>query len=270
MGMEWIYLSPHLDDIALSCGGLAWEQARAGDQVAVWTICAGSPPADPLPPFAQALHQRWVTGAETVTIRRREDLRACQRLGVNYRHFDWPDCIYRLKPDGAPLITGEDDLWEGIPEEGVVSGLVEMLRGSVPAGAQLVSPLGLGYHIDHRLVRRAAEAVGLPLLYYMDYPYILRSAAELANLEGGPAADPACLPTGKPAVTELPLRDANWQRVPAAISTAGLEAWQKAVWAYRSQAPGFWSSRKEMKVAYNNYWAGGGGRLWARRTGPTQ
>jgi LmbE family N-acetylglucosaminyl deacetylase len=263
--MEYVYLSPHLDDIALSCGGLAWEQARVGNKVSVWTICAGFPPPDPLPPFAQHLHQRWVTGGETVAIRRQEDLRACAHMGVTCRHFDLPDCIYRLKPDGSPLIGGEDDLWEGTPEAVRVAELADLLRANIPAGTQVVSPLGLGYHIDHRLVRQAAEAAGFSLLYYMDYPYILRSAAELSNLEGGPCADPALLPTGKPVRSPLPLQDAGWQRLPAAISLAGLEAWQKAVWAYPSQTPGFWASRKEMRVAYRNYWAAGGGRLWTRR-----
>ena len=36
----------------------------------------------------------------------------------------------------------------------------------------LVATLGAGGHVDHRLVRLAAEAVhGAGLLYYEDYPY---------------------------------------------------------------------------------------------------
>ena len=30
--MRWIYLSPHLDDAVLSCGGLIFEQSRQGLQ----------------------------------------------------------------------------------------------------------------------------------------------------------------------------------------------------------------------------------------------
>ena len=59
--MEWIYFSPHLDDVALSCGGLAWEQSQSGSPVQVWTICAGDPPARPLSAFAEELHERWET-----------------------------------------------------------------------------------------------------------------------------------------------------------------------------------------------------------------
>jgi hypothetical protein len=36
--MRWIYLSPHLDDAALSAGGLIYEQTQAGIQVEIWTF----------------------------------------------------------------------------------------------------------------------------------------------------------------------------------------------------------------------------------------
>ena len=98
--MIWIFLSPHFDDAALSCGGLAWEQAQQGDRVEIWTVCSGSPPDLPLPPFARQLHARWGTGGpETVERRRLEDEEACRRLGALARYFDVPDCIYRRLPE---------------------------------------------------------------------------------------------------------------------------------------------------------------------------
>ncbi len=41
----WIFVSAHFDDVVLSAGGLVWELTRRGDQVEVWTVCAGNPPA---------------------------------------------------------------------------------------------------------------------------------------------------------------------------------------------------------------------------------
>src|SRR5512139_3118661 len=79
--MHWIYLSPHLDDAALSCGGLIWEQVHAGDTVSVWTICAGDPPNGSLSPFAEALHARWQSGIEAAVLRREEDVTSCLLLG---------------------------------------------------------------------------------------------------------------------------------------------------------------------------------------------
>lgn len=101
--MHWIYLSPHLDDVALSCGGLVWEQSQAGEQVEVWTVCAGDPPPGPLSPFAEELHRRWKTGPEAAQPRREEDKRSLEFLGASPRHFPLPDCIYRRAADGRAL-----------------------------------------------------------------------------------------------------------------------------------------------------------------------
>ncbi|MES0360796.1 MAG: PIG-L family deacetylase, partial [Anaerolineales bacterium] len=96
--MEWIYLSPHFDDIALSCGGLVWEQVKAGDKVSIWTICAGKPPPQPLSSYAQSIHKRWETNQEAVSVRRAEDILSSQRMGANPRYFSIPDAIYRRSP----------------------------------------------------------------------------------------------------------------------------------------------------------------------------
>lgn len=79
--MKTIYLSPHLDDAALSCGGLVWMQAQAGERVEIWTMCAGDPPEGRLSDYAQAHHERWGLGREAVAARREEDARSCNILG---------------------------------------------------------------------------------------------------------------------------------------------------------------------------------------------
>lgn len=239
--MEWIYLSPHLDDIAMSCGGLVWEQAMAGEHVTIWSICAGDPPDTPLSPLAQSLHDRWETGREAVALRREEDARSCAALGAIPRHFTWPDVIYRSYPHtGQPVITANEELFTAAPEDHLVIELSEVLAGQTPPGSQLVCPLALGCHVDHLLVRAAAERTGRRLLYYADYPYILTSPELLAAME----------------------RKADLRRG-AAISEAGLAAWQSAIRAHRSQISTFWRDEREMALALSNYRAGGGGRLWA-------
>jgi LmbE family N-acetylglucosaminyl deacetylase len=240
--MEWIYLSPHFDDIAYSCGGLAWEQVQAGQQVSIWTICAGDPPDADLSPLTQELHARWKTGSEAGAVRREEDRRSCEILGVKMRHFQIPDVIYRTDPDtGEPVIKLNGDLFSTSPEKYLVNQLASMFMHEVPRGSQLVSPMTLGSHIDHLLVRAAAERTGFPLLYYADYPYVLTSPRILAEFEQG-----------------------QWKRQPAIISEAGVQAWQGSIAAHASQSSTFWRDDKERHVALNNYCAGGGGRLWAK------
>src|SRR6185503_3764875 len=57
---DHIYLSPHLDDVALSCGGAIARHSATGARVLVVTVCTASPPsAGPFSSFAEATHQLW-------------------------------------------------------------------------------------------------------------------------------------------------------------------------------------------------------------------
>ena len=71
--MKWIYLSPHLDDVIFSCGGLIWEQSNSDQDVEIWTIFAADAPIDSLSQFAETLHDNWGLDANVVKIRREED-----------------------------------------------------------------------------------------------------------------------------------------------------------------------------------------------------
>lgn len=259
--MHWIYLSPHLDDIALSCGGLVWQQARQGEAVSIWTICAGDLPAGPLSPFAQSLHDRWQASDpqfqhnQAPAHRRQEDLASCAILGATARHFPWPDCIYRRRPQAPEvnvqpaqsewLYDSEEALW--IPVDPAEAPLVEALRDelarSLPAQAEIVCPLAIGGHVDHRLTRAAAELLERPLWYYADYPY---------------AADhPESL---------LELRQAGWQATCQALTEAALQAWSKSVAAHASQISTFWTDLEQMNAALQAFAQSQGGACLWRRT----
>lgn len=243
MPEQIIYISPHLDDVVLSCGGLIYEQAQRGDRVEIWTVTSGSPKEEELPEFAKLLHMAWGTSADTTAERRLEDLEACRILAVEAIHLDWLDCIYRNKNNGDALILENDDLFDlGLePEINLIEEIAAYLQKNVPSQALLVIPIGIGDHMDHRLVKAAAQKSALPAYYYADYPYVTDHIKELAILE-----------------------TANWQRVPAVISEEGLAAWQKAIAAYKSQLSTFWQNEDELDLAIANYCAGGGGRLWQR------
>jgi len=103
--MRWIYLSPHLDDAALSAGGWIYDQVQAGNPVEIWTIMCGVPPTTELSPFAQVLHYQWgmETAEQVVLGRRQEDINAANILGAVTQHFDFLDCIYRQGKEGQWL-----------------------------------------------------------------------------------------------------------------------------------------------------------------------
>jgi len=250
--MKWVYLSPHFDDVVYSCGGLIWEQVRSGQSVDIWTVCAGGPGAnEDISDFAHQLHTRWQTGPEAVFVRLAEDEAAVRRLGAGMRYWDLPDCIYRRLPGNGWLVNGEEDLWRPVhPEEQVVvdrlvGWLVRGLnQGSLFRDTRLVSPLTLGNHIDHSLVRAAAEIAArqenVPLWYYPDYPYAAKASTEKAEKLA-----------------------AGWREICQQVSREALAAWQAAAACYESQISTFWSGRAELDAAFEAYWrAGGGACLW--------
>lgn len=262
MAVEWIYLSPHLDDAALSCGGLIAAQAARGLAVEIWTVCSGDPPEGPLSPFAESLHRRWEGEPEAPGVspgsrqvyaqRRAEDRLSCTRLGAASWHAGLCDCIYRRSPrSGEFLYASEESLSSTIhPDE---LSLVEDLRSQLatrfalqqaasPDAVWLVCPLALGGHVDHRLVRAAAERLELPLLYYADFPYALKAAAALEALER-----------------------AGWACIEASLSPDSLQAWEEGVAAHVSQISSFWENAQTMRQAIYDYSAGMNGlHIWQR------
>ncbi len=228
--MRWIYISPHLDDAILSCGGLIWEQSHAGTQVELWTVCTGDPPDGPLSPFAEVLHAEWGTGTETPALRRQEDMAACRAIAARYRHLSIPDCIYRSGQDGTWLYNPDNLMGEIHPAD---RPLVETLRAFLAAILKpedtLVCPLTVGGHADHRLTRAAAEGLGHPLRYYADIPYLLDNASALETLTSGMQAEVH------------------------PVSKAGCRAWQEGIAAYASQIGILFEDLEKMQEMIQSY-----------------
>jgi LmbE family N-acetylglucosaminyl deacetylase len=245
--MHWVFLSPHLDDAVLSAGGMIWELVMAGETVDVWTICAGDPPPPPYSPFAEELHARWGTpGANAAAMRRAEDEAACRILGARARYASQPDCISRRLPeDGAPTIRDRDDLFRPyLPGENyLVAKIADWIASGLPPDSRLVSPMTLGGHVDHRLVRAAAETLQIPLWFYADYPYAVDDPLLHTDLRDQVSAYHPGLVQG--------------------LSALAVTAWQDAVAAYASQISSFWGSLDEMRAQISGYHQEGGGAvLW--------
>ncbi len=82
--MRWIYISPHLDDAVLSCGGLIREQTSTKTQVEIWTVFSGDPPAGSLSAFANFQHTQWGLGVEASSLRR---ARGCHCMPNRWRQI---------------------------------------------------------------------------------------------------------------------------------------------------------------------------------------
>jgi LmbE family N-acetylglucosaminyl deacetylase len=153
--LHHVYLSPHADDVAFSCFGQIAQQRLAGAQPSQLTLVTV---------FLSNAPQR-----------RREDERAAQLLGCQYRCLELPDA-----PD-RPEIRGDLDLFMrfGPPHLGITNEVLSRLLPWLPPSATLYAPLAVGGHIDHRIAHEAARALAyrvgpsLRLAYYEDLPYAL-------------------------------------------------------------------------------------------------
>ncbi len=228
----WIYLSPHFDDVALSCGGLVWEQTHAGEDVSIWTICGGKPAQEIHSPIVDELHARWKSGEQAVDIRKNEDIRSCHLLNASYRHFDIPDCIYRLDDNNSPLYPTEESLNGPVDpfDRSIIDFLAQELERSIPTQSQVVSPMAIGNHVDHQLVRQIIANTGIIAWFYADFPYIIKNPGDLPRFI-----------------------DEGWGAETFPISEEGLQAWLKSVSAHRSQLSTFWNNPQEMECDFRKY-----------------
>jgi LmbE family N-acetylglucosaminyl deacetylase len=225
-----VYLSPHLDDVVLSCGGRIWQQVQAGEHVLVATVFAGTPASGaPLSPFAQELHARWRKPADAGTMRQKEDLSALARLGAEAVHWPYADCIYRQAPDGRFLYASEEALWGEVhpAEKNLITELANRLTAlHLTQDSTVYAPLKSGHHVDHQIVRSAAEASGHTLTYYEEFPY---------------AEDPQAV--------QAALAKTLGRAELVLLSEEALEAKIAAIACYRSQLSTFWADVTEMATA---------------------
>lgn len=85
-----VVVSPHLDDAVLSLGASLRRAVRHGARVEVLTVLAGMP-ASPRPAGPSTARAGFATTGEATRVRRGEDERACQTLGVSPVWLSFPD-----------------------------------------------------------------------------------------------------------------------------------------------------------------------------------
>lgn len=166
MAGEPLYcISPHADDGAFSCAGSLALAVLSGRPVTLITA--------------------FLSGS-AASARRAEDERAAALLGCGYKCLDLPDA-----PD-RPEVRGSLDIFMpfGPQHLGITNEVVSRLLWHIAPPAAVYAPLGVGGHIDHRIVHEASRALayhlgrGLQLAFYEDQPYSLVPYALGRRLDG--------------------------------------------------------------------------------------
>lgn len=234
-----IYLQPHFDDAALSCGGAISLQRATGQRILIVTAFGGMPPrGTELSPFASRNHQRMGIGpnvAEAVAQRRAEELAAAETLRVDTLFLDFPDAIYRGSP---ALYTSEDALFGNVNAADLaldeeLAGVLMQLHQRAPL-AVIYAPLGIGHHVDHQLLCSAADRLAqrkLAVKFYEDFPYV---------------AQPGALETRQ--------KELGISMEPELVEVSGMiRLKEEAVAQYSSQIPHLFGTQEAMRQALRSY-----------------
>lgn len=176
-----VVLSPHLDDAALSCFGLLDELNGIVSRLVI-TICCGNPaPAPAFGDVEQLRSKEELAQYGTPSERRREDVGAMEDLDCDFVHLGFEDGVHRRSPTTGEYIyrtTREKFVRPRIDDASHIEELYLVLRrlcqnmGSI----LLVTPMSIGYHVDHSITAHNAlrlESDDVELLFYEDFPYVL-------------------------------------------------------------------------------------------------
>ena len=187
MSRRALYVSPHLDDAALSCGGLIRRQVLGGTHVLVVTVLAGAPHHRDLSEFAAQTHARWGNDPSPAAMRGEEDRSAMAQLGADCLHLEYPDAIYRSH-GGSFLYSSDEELFGSIhPADANFPSQVAAAIADIRSSPDSITyaPLSVGNHVDHQLVRNALLSLRPPadeVVFYEDYPYVDRPGAQNSSV----------------------------------------------------------------------------------------
>lgn len=174
-----IVLSPHLDDAVLSCAGLLRSLATKVSCLVI-TLCCGNPISRTSTPETGPQQGRPRKGFVTPVRRRREDTAAMLALGVDYVHLGFLDAVDRRSPiSGDHIHHHPRQRWfrPSVEDANHVEELLLIVRRLCSGMGRIlvVSPLGIGHHIDHIITAQVALRLPQKIrpLFYEDFPYAI-------------------------------------------------------------------------------------------------
>lgn len=159
MAAVHLFLSPHLDDAILNCGGVMHDLARRGERVVIVTVMAGEPTDDlPDTPSLRAVKALWANGQYQISARRLEDARAARTLGAAVVQMPFLECLFRTARYGdgsrAPLYPHDDSPFAEYDHADDTRTLLLERQSPVRREVDTIyAPLCADSHVDHRLVR---------------------------------------------------------------------------------------------------------------------
>lgn len=202
-----VFISPHLDDALLSCGGLIsfLKDKTKVVVITVFTHAHDSPKNLSTRRFVSL--SGYQNSQSLFSDRRFEDQDILNSLKVECLHLGFTDSLYRLKPK---LSFWESVLGKIIPEvlfvyptyrwhikTGNISSHDNLIIDDIQKklneivfkfdNPTIFSPSAIGGHLDHRIIRNICEKTFPKAIFWSDFPYNFRQstyANEVADNRG--------------------------------------------------------------------------------------
>jgi LmbE family N-acetylglucosaminyl deacetylase len=162
-----VLLSPHLDDVAYSCGGLVDKELPNSSAVVV-TVFSRSAYVSSPPLYSTA---------DITRIRQREDRSYCSARGLRQCLVQCADSSLSGYSDETEILDMRADDHRGRTVSRRLNRLTRLLRPEL-----IIGPAGLGNHVDHVLVSdwllRTEVVPPSRRLFYEDIPYVASIGTE--------------------------------------------------------------------------------------------
>lgn len=175
-----IFISPHLDDVILSCGEFVAKLRNTKREVLVITIFSGTPMSENISHAAKLFHDSCNLGDNAMHFRKNEDEKAMKLLDVEYIHIGELESLYRKNTDGTYKYNEIEHIFTTDTSNEIdtikcLSSKIENIFANMNID-KIYIPLGIGNHIDHVITRKSIENIASKFFfkkyYYEDTPYV--------------------------------------------------------------------------------------------------
>lgn len=184
---NYIFFSPHLDDVVLSCGGLIAKLKK--EKVLIVTIFSdyqGQKYSKHARCYLE--HLKFIDAKDYFNTRKKEERTAAKFLNYDFEWLDFPEAIFRFNKcllftnyfyNSTKKLLGlvykkDKNILFLIREK-----IEIILKNKSNNESKIYFPLGIGNHVDHQILHE----IGLSFLkkrfkkiyFYEDFPYVIKT-----------------------------------------------------------------------------------------------
>lgn len=173
---SFVFISPHLDDVVLSCSQLILYLTNLGKKVIVVTLFTRAQTDTISPQANRLLHGCNYKNSEKLYFDlRSEDKKALEYLGAESMHLGFIDAAWR-SVNGKLVYPNEKEQFSGkisSQDSSLVKDLQKIIVDILMDMHDVVvlGPLAIGGHADHVIANRLVNKLNTTKSFWEDFPY---------------------------------------------------------------------------------------------------